>query len=505
MLSKLFSAALLATSFIYTDAACNFRSRALIFPNCNDGATDNACPFTISEITPNATNDDNVTVTINWNNAMPGVDDNKYFLLDRASSDTGTYDEGYTVTYNPNTVDPASPPHLAAAGSVYRSFALEAPSSTDCSDAGCQVHYDVSLMIGAAPACSGYDDADHIYTRAVYKFRITQQWIRVNGVVDFTDWENVRTDSAFITQADETKAIVNYEAENVQVVDEFVLKSHLDIVTDTGSVSDGICLGDGESATFSDTESQGSNTVSDDNQLTECDARAMAYIVQQDPEGTSSTAGYEDTDTQATNHEDYNDDGYVAISLSQYSQINATKSDGSETTTATVPGTFSVDDDQTAKASGGDDYRWDIATANSSATGAAGADPTQAVVIDSGVAHDSAAFHTECLDGSHSFGVTSVANAGSDRVRALAALRYRLVAPTSPAEAAQTPIVYIGAWYTHSIPTETTYNVDHADYESSDGGAYTPSRRLLRSAAAKKLKAPKVASRVHLLRVHLQH
>ena len=128
MLSKLFSAALLATSFMYTDAACNFRSRALIFPDCNDGATDTACPFTISEITPNATNDDNVTVTINWNNAMPGVDDNKYFLLDRASSDTGTY--GQDNFGSP--LDYALDDHLDAAGSVYRSFALKEPDSTDC-------------------------------------------------------------------------------------------------------------------------------------------------------------------------------------------------------------------------------------------------------------------------------------------------------------------------------------------------------------------------------------
>ena len=505
MLSKLFSAALLATSFMYTDAACNFRSRALIFPDCNDGATDTACPFQISENTPDGSNDDIVHVTISWNDAMPGVDDNKYFLLDRASSDTGTYNESYSVTYNPN---PASPTHLDESGSVYKTFALQRPDSTDCSDEGCQVHYDVSLMIGAAPACTGFDDAAHIYTRAVYKFRITQQWIRVNGVVDFTDWSDVRTESSFITQADETKAIVNYEAENVQVVDEFELKSHLDIVNKADdSASSGICLGDSDgsvSASFSDT--QGLNTVSNDNGLGLCDARAMAYIVQQDPaSNTVSTAGYEDTDTQATNHLDYNDNGYVAISLSQYSQINATKSDGFETANPEVPGTFSVDDDQHAKASAGDDYRWDIATATSQANGTRGSDPAQVVVIDSGVAHDSNNFHGECLDGTHSFGVTSVANSGSDRVRALAALRYTLIAPSTPAEAAQTPIIYVGAWYTHSIPTEDEYNVDHDDYDSSLGGDYTPSRRLLRSAATKKLKAPKVASRVHLLRVHLQH
>ena len=63
---------------------------------------------------------------------------------------------------------------------------------------------------------------------------------------------------------------------------------------------------------------------------------------QEDPVGSAATANYEDTDAQTTNHDDYNDDGSVAISLSQYSQMNATKDDNSETTSGTAPAGFAV-------------------------------------------------------------------------------------------------------------------------------------------------------------------
>ena len=521
MWSKLFSFALLATTFLHADAACNFRSRALIFPDCNEGATDTACPFTMSEVTPDGDTDDNVTVAIRWNNAFPDVADNTYFLLDRAESQTGSGAVLTNLDYNPATSGPAT--QLSAAGTVYKTFPLKAPVSTDCSDVGCSVTYHVAIMIGAAPACTGYDDAAHIYTRAVYKFQITQQWLRINGVVDFSNWNDVNVENAFITQSDETKTVVQYEAENVQVVDQFTLTSHLDIVDNNGDAlsNGGICLGEGEAANFQETDAN-AGTVANTNSLVECDARAVAHIVQsaQYPTG-SKTSGYEDTDTELTKHNDYNDDGYVTVSVSQYSQINATKDNGGESTSPSRPGSYAVSlANQNAVASGGDDYRWDVIEASSSATGAAGADPSQTVTVNTATTHSSATFRSDCLDGTHTFGTYSIAQGGTDRVRALAAVRYRLVAPAGPAEAAQSPIIYVAAWYTHSIPQEADYNVGHDEYThtnhdtQADGSAYSATtntrrlrsaRTLLRAAAAEKVATPQSASRVHLLHVRLMH
>merc|ERR1712146_520796 len=201
--------------------------------------------------------------------------------------------------------------------------------------------------------------------------------------------------------------------------------------------------------------------------------------------------GYEDTDTELTKHNDYNDDGYVTVSVSQYSQINATKNNGGESTSPSRPGSYAVSTaNQNAVASGGDDYRWDVIEASSAATGAAGDDPSQTVTVNTATTHSSAAFRSDCLRGTHTFGTHSIAQGGTDRVRALAAVRYRLVAPAGPAVAAQSPIIYVAAWYTHSIPQEAAYNVGHDEYThtghdtQADGSAYaeTTNTRRLRSA-----------------------
>lgn len=503
MISKLASFGIIASTMLFAsaNAACTFRARSAIFPTCS-GPADTNCPLTLSENTADGSTDDIVQVTLNFNSQMPGYADNTYFLLDIADSQTGQTHTQSGLTFS-------SGQKLTSDGSIYHTRDLNQPgqNTIDCTEAGCKVTYFVSVLLGAAPACTGYDTVDYVYTRAVYKFKIEQQWLRVNGLVDMTDWANSRTSTAFITQEDEVKAVVSYAAENLQVVDAFTIASYLDIV-DTSDTAASICLGDGTliSASFSEdyNSTQSEPSVSHDNGLTLCNARAYAYMIQTPGSGSSSGAA-DDTDTLSTNHDDYDDSGSVGIKLSQFSQasLDVGEDCGGEQSAASAPTSFSIHASDASACASGSDWRWDVASASSSVS-TAGTDPTQSVTVATSLTHDSTNFHAACLNGgapvSSGTGPTSLGNGGTDRVRALAAIKYTLKAPAAPAGANQSPAIYLGAYYTHSIPTEADYDVDHDDYEAPAGTAYSPTaRRLLRSAASKKLASPKKMARMHLM------
>ena len=477
MFSKTASFGILATMALLgsANAACSFRARSDIFPSCASGMSSRDCPFSMSE----SESDDNMQIHLNWNGDDTGAfkrADNKYYLLDIASNGG---------TDNTQTVDYAVDDELTDDGSVYHTVALTEPGThVDCADEGCTVTSFVSVMIGAAPDCGGtISNANHVYARAVYKFKITQSWARVDGAVNLGDWNDVVTTTAFITQADEVKARIDFTANTMQVVDDFTLVSALDIVDDNNEEQT-LCLGDGESASFSDTSD--SNTVSDDNGLGECHGRAKAYILQISNTGSAGTTA-DDEDVMSTPHDDYNDDGGVAIYLSQYSQVNSSADNGDEITATTKPTSFAVSD-STAVASGGNDFRWDVAQVTAAATAAHGSTAAQVETFSTAADTSPTAAYRTAL----------ITELSSDRVRALAAVKYTLVAPPAPAAAAQSPVIYLGAWFTHSIPTESEYNVDHDDLDN-----YTPTqRRLLRSAASKKLATPKKVNRGHIITAH---
>merc|ERR1711871_180221 len=460
------------------NAACQFSARSAIFPSDL---------LTISEYTPDDTTDDRVQVLINFDKT--NGPNNAYFMLDTAVNGAGG-------TFGTEEVE------LVGSELLFTSTSLDLAAThatLSCDAHACTATHNVAIMIGAAPdsACGAVSDLDHVYTRSIYKFQITKELARVDGV-DVTNWAEVRTDSSFITQEDyDQDAVQTFDAQNVEVMNDFTLTSSLAL---TGEDANGMCLGDsdgGVSATYSGAQAD-SGTVSDDNGLVAgaCQVTAFAQVVHDDPNAAvqqGANAAADDNDLSDSSHE-YGS-GYVCVHVSQYSQMGANASNGGEAVAAAAPGDFSISGSGVAKSlASGSDYRYDICKVER--------------YIDSSLGLD-----TQNLEAETDANVgTSASSYTTGDVSAKAECVYTPEAPESPAAAEQSPIIYISAWFSEGgldsdVPSGSPSG-DYADGATTDSTTFADhnSRRLLRSAKRVLAAAPKAPTgRVHLLRVHLKH
>merc|ERR1711871_1482938 len=455
------------------NAACQFSARSAIFPSDL---------LTISEYTPDDTTDDRVQVLINFDKT--NGPNNAYFMLDTAVNGAGG-------TFGTEDVE------LVGSELLFTSTSLDLAAThatLSCDAHACTATHNVAIMIGAAPdsACGAVSDLDHVYTRSIYKFQITKELARVDGV-DVTNWAEVRTDSSFITQEDyDQDAVQTFDAQNVEVMNDFTLTSSLAL---TGEDSNGMCLGEGASAALSGAQAD-SGTVSHNNSLVAgaCQVTAFAQVVHDDPNAAVHLAGNaaaDDNDLSDSSHE-YGT-GYVQVHVSQYSQMGANASNGGEAVASTAPGDFSCTDDGAAKSlASGSDYRYDICRVKRSID-ASGDDEDLEAETDANVGSSANSYTT-------------------GDVSAKAECVYTPEAPESPAAAEQSPIIYISAWFSEGgldsdVPSGSPSG-DYADGATTDSTTFADhnSRRLLRSAKRVLAAAPKApAGRVHLLRVHLKH
>lgn len=188
----------------------------------------------------------------------------------------------------------------------------------------------VLIMVGAASSCiSSRDTATYIYIRSVYKFKIKERLSMEKTVDDagFTSYvaqynnDVAGQEPLLVTQQDLTQNLQIFNAQHVMKTRELEVHSNL-----AGPAGDD-CLGVNNNAAETYTETEGTVTVSDSNGATTCTVTATGDISNYVQAADNREAGYQDTDIdQATDDAGEGNvafsDFYIALALSQYTQMN---------------------------------------------------------------------------------------------------------------------------------------------------------------------------------------
>lgn len=551
-------------------SACKFVSKDVIFPGT--GGDGSVGLFRITETTTGPDSDDSVELEITFHQPKDnGNYVNDYYIMSYVApnayaSSSGTNRSSTSITGGGDTTlatleaGTSTAARIADTAVLFTTHNLKINDGV-CNELDCYIKYNLLFEVGAAPNSDGCTTLSRsgkaaVYVRAHYHFKLEIHYNRVDGKVDFSNWNNVvATTDVLLTQEDVLRAM-EFTAENIMSVAQFQLASDFKLDGDTA----GACLSAASEAQNSTAvENNDPGSAEYDNGLTRCTARGFATIEQIDPQG-STPGAVDDSDTDSANQDLlYYESGYVEMWISQYSQMGDTPDCNGEHTSIDEPTFNQGTAGQARKCSTGNDYRLDVCHVKgqtsdqvSSVTGEREFNVTDA--DKDNTAHFSTYTFTGSnpaddltdayIDGSSSTplsddlnAVVQVADDFTD-INAFVACQFQLDPPTSCDQGGDvctyTPLFYLAAWFDESIPVSTSNDVDHGDYtdinESSntvvdqheggesttgggevDGDPYSPARRLrsapklLRAAAQRKLAEPQGTKRVHFMRVHLTH
>ena len=475
----------------------------------------------VTENSGNNTIDENVSLTFNWQASSQAAQTN-YYLLDAASS--GSAFNGAVGSLNPldlmnGLADLASfiPVGFtdfnltsAASGQVADSTGTGGGSITtdiqQTGEAGSFVYegplQNVAIMIGAASSCiTNRGGSDYIYMRSVYKFNI-QERLSLERTVDDTGFATYRTqyDSSvagqeplLVTQADLTQQVQTFRAQHVMKTRDLEVHSALN-----GPTDDHICLGanNGAAASYAETHESASE-VSHDNGQSTCTVTATGDISHFVQAGDNRASGYDDTDIDsATNDAGEGNvvfnDFYIALALSQYTQMNAIADSSTGSTWADIMAVWNTDncdDTDCHGAKDGYDVRADLCYLKRHNLGGTGTDVTDLAAIDDIDLDEHDGEGLPSAERDH----TAVTNDAS--VQGTWALNdeAHVKCSFSPFQLDSSPSGVTGAEYSPNVYVRAWFDYGKGDLESEYGG-----NRRLRS-------AKKLTSALHKNTMHYMH
>ena len=475
----------------------------------------------VSENSDNNTIDGNVSLHFNWDPSAQAAQTN-YYLLDAASS--GSAFNGAVGSINPLDLlnDKTELAGFipvgftdfnltsAASGQVADSTGTGGGSITtdiqQTGEAGSFVYegplQNVAIMIGAASSCiTGRGGSDYIYMRSVYKFNI-QERLSLERTVDATGFATYRTqyDSSvsgqeplLVTQADLTQQVQTFRAQHVMKTRDLEVHSALD-----GPTDDHVCLGanNGAAASYAVTH-ESADEVAHDNSETTCTVTATGDISHFVQAGDNRAPGYDDTDIDsATNDAGEGNvvfnDFYIALALSQYTQMNAIADSSTGSTWADIMAVWNTDncdDTDCHGAKDGYDVRADLCYLKRHNLGGTGTDVTDLAAIDDIDLDEHDGEGLPSAERDH----TAVTNDAS--VQGTWALNdeAHVKCSFSPFQLDSSPSGVTGAEYSPNVYVRAWFDYGKGDLESEYGG-----NRRLRS-------AKKLTSALHKNTMHYMH
>lgn len=494
---------------------CKFVSKDAIFPATGGDGSEGLLRITENDL--NGVSDDQVELTITFH--QPTYDDsgtdkyvNDYYVMSYVAPNaynTGglvTGDLGSNVNNDQNqdvldTKGASSATSVAAARLVdgdvlFTSHKLQINDGV-CDELDCHIKYNLLFEIGAAARSDGCSALSRsgkraVYVRAHYHILLEIHYKRIDGAVDFSNWNNVvaHTD-VLLTQTDVDRAM-SFTAENVQSVAQFQMASNFLLDGDV----DGACLSKlavAQNSTSVENSDPGSAEY--DNELSLCTARAYAFIEQTAANSIGAGTINDSDNDDASQSELYRDRGELEMWISQYSQMgDAPDFNGGEHLAPgepTQPAWSDVDGQAKASTGTGDDYRLDVCHV---------ADTTENQIGETTHTRDTAVESTTTSDfttyefggsnadddltdtyisgalataGSLSADIDSILDTSDDRsdINVFVACKFQLDAPSScsdgTAACTYTPLFYLAAWFDENLPENDEFDVQHSDYDNT--------------------------------------
>ena len=460
---------------------CSFHAPGTLFP---------ADLIYITENSNGDSTDDSIKLTFNWNSGQEASQTNYYFLTAKSSGSAFDGDLGASIQpdtllngngvlahfdpvgfpdFNLNSSDPGNVASSTSTGTGSVTHTINADGSTS------EFIYegpdqDVLIMIGAASSClTSRSDVEYVYIRSVYKFRVKER-LSMEKTVDADGFLSYVArygndvqgqEPLLVTQQDLTQNLQTMTAQHVMKTRNLEVHSNLE------GPAGHDCLGANTDAEADYTESNADSTISvtNNNGAVTCTITATGDISNyvQTTDNRDTVNGYNDTDIdQATDDAGEGNvafsDFYIALALSQYTQMNQVSDYVVGNTWSDIDAEWDV---TTSDATGlwgkldGNDVRTDLCRLKRHNVGGSGTDITEksANTLISLNAHEVTTPHQPAEQDGTGVAVNDATRQGTYALNDEAHVKcsfspFQLTADTAGKDGARySPLVYVRAWF----------------------------------------------------------